>query len=57
MGVSLIANGTGCQHGDHGTNPFSAAANDVIAKLVDQLDVWVELLKNRRIDSRHILRG
>lgn len=57
VSISLITNGSGSQNGDHRTNAFTAAADDVIAQLIDQLNVRVELLQDCCIHTRHILRG
>ena len=57
VGISLIANGSGSQNGNHRTNAFTAAADNVIAQLIDQLNVRVELLQDCCIHTRHILRG
>ncbi|SAD85241.1 Uncharacterised protein [Enterobacter cloacae] len=57
MGISLIANRACGQNGNHRTNTFTTAADDVIAQLIDQLNVRVELLQDCCIHTRHILRG
>jgi len=55
--IFLVTNGPRCEDGDHWANAFSAAANDVVPQLIDQLNVRIELFKDCRIDPRHILRG
>ncbi len=57
VGISLITNGSGSQNGNHRAYAFTAAADNVIAQLIDQLNVRVELLQDCCIHTRHILRG
>ncbi|MNZ98270.1 hypothetical protein D3C78_1175470 [compost metagenome] len=55
--ISLISNGSCSQNGDHWTNAFTAATDDVITQLIDELNIRVELLQDYCIHTRHILRG
>ncbi len=44
------------QYSNHRTNTFTAAADDANSLTIDQLDVGIKLLKDCRINTRHILR-
>ncbi|MNP20692.1 hypothetical protein D3C76_1132760 [compost metagenome] len=57
VSITLIANGPRGQDGNHWADTFTAATDDVITQLIDELNIRVELLQDCCIHTRHILRG
>lgn len=55
--VAFIAQRARRQDGDHRPDALTATADNVIAKLIDERDIGIQLFENCCVHGRHILRG
>ncbi|MNV75795.1 hypothetical protein D3C71_1691120 [compost metagenome] len=55
--ITLIMQSPRRQNGDHRADAFTATTDNVIAKLIDERDIGIQLFENCCVHGRHILRG